>query len=90
MRACQMFSFLCSDYWSIFLSPLSIFPLSLLNFSSFILRVLQSPGVKAYAACCIADILRYYAPNAPYDPPRLKVPSPSHHLLTVVFPGAPI
>ncbi|CED83559.1 Sister chromatid cohesion complex Cohesin, subunit PDS5 [Phaffia rhodozyma] len=27
----------------------------------------KDPGVKAYAACCLADILKLYAPNAPYD-----------------------
>lgn len=29
-------------------------------------------GVKAHVACCIADILRLYAPNAPYTPPELQ------------------
>ncbi|KAL7414966.1 armadillo-type protein [Mrakia frigida] len=27
----------------------------------------KDPGVKAFAACCIADILKFYAPDAPYD-----------------------
>jgi sister chromatid cohesion protein PDS5 len=29
-------------------------------------------GVKAYAACCLADILRLYAPDAPYNPNELR------------------
>ncbi|KAF5390105.1 hypothetical protein D9757_003848 [Collybiopsis confluens] len=29
-------------------------------------------GVKAYAACCIADILRLYAPDAPYTQNELR------------------
>ncbi|TFK41636.1 armadillo-type protein [Crucibulum laeve] len=29
-------------------------------------------GVKAYAACCLADILRLYAPDAPYTQLELK------------------
>ncbi|KAF9068921.1 armadillo-type protein [Rhodocollybia butyracea] len=29
-------------------------------------------GVKAYAACCIADILRLYAPDAPYTQAELR------------------
>jgi sister-chromatid-cohesion protein PDS5 len=29
--------------------------------------------VKAYAACCIADILKYYAPDAPYDSQGIRV-----------------
>ncbi|KAF8726601.1 hypothetical protein AX14_007667 [Amanita brunnescens Koide BX004] len=28
-------------------------------------------GVKAYAACCLADVLRLYAPDAPYTQPEL-------------------
>jgi sister-chromatid-cohesion protein PDS5 len=32
----------------------------------------KDKGVKAYAACCIADILRLYAPNAPYTPSELQ------------------
>lgn len=30
-------------------------------------------GVKAYLACCLADILRLYAPEAPYTQNELKV-----------------
>ncbi|KAG5641986.1 hypothetical protein DXG03_003815 [Asterophora parasitica] len=29
-------------------------------------------GVKAYAACCLADILRLYAPDAPYTQAELR------------------
>lgn len=29
-------------------------------------------GVKAFAACCLADILRLYAPDAPYTPAELE------------------
>ncbi|KAI0790526.1 armadillo-type protein [Abortiporus biennis] len=29
-------------------------------------------GVKAYAACCLADLLRLYAPDAPYTQPELR------------------
>lgn len=32
-------------------------------------------GVKAYLACCLADILRLYAPEAPYTQAELKVSS---------------
>ena len=30
-------------------------------------------GVKAYSACCMADLLRLYAPDAPYTAAELKV-----------------
>ena len=30
-------------------------------------------GVKAYIACCLVDILRLYAPEAPYTERELKV-----------------
>ena len=36
-------------------------------------RTDDSRGVKAYAACCIADILRLYAPDAPYTNVALRV-----------------
>ncbi|KAF9970143.1 hypothetical protein BGZ73_007253 [Actinomortierella ambigua] len=29
-------------------------------------------GVKIYVACCIADLLRLYAPDAPYNPKHLR------------------
>nr|XP_018265446.1 uncharacterized protein I303_01812 [Kwoniella dejecticola CBS 10117]OBR87604.1 hypothetical protein I303_01812 [Kwoniella dejecticola CBS 10117] len=29
-------------------------------------------GVKAYAACCLADLLRLYAPDAPYSESQLR------------------
>ncbi|KDQ08190.1 hypothetical protein BOTBODRAFT_118968 [Botryobasidium botryosum FD-172 SS1] len=32
----------------------------------------KDKGVKAYAACCMADLLRLYAPDAPYTGPELK------------------
>ena len=33
----------------------------------------KDKGVKAYAACCIADLLSIYAPDAPYTAPQLRV-----------------
>lgn len=35
----------------------------------------SSRGVKAYAACCLADILRVCAPDAPYTAEQLRVSS---------------
>lgn len=32
----------------------------------------DSRGVKAYAACCLADLLRLYAPDAPYTADELR------------------
>ncbi|RPB08048.1 hypothetical protein P167DRAFT_555515 [Morchella conica CCBAS932] len=32
----------------------------------------KDPGVKAYAACCLADMLRLHAPDAPYTAVQLK------------------
>ncbi|KAF9584188.1 hypothetical protein BGW38_007287 [Lunasporangiospora selenospora] len=32
----------------------------------------KDKGVRAYAACCIADMLRLYAPDAPYSSNNLK------------------
>ncbi|KAG6833054.1 hypothetical protein H0H87_012065 [Tephrocybe sp. NHM501043] len=32
----------------------------------------KDSGVKAYAACCLADILRLYAPDAPYTQAELR------------------
>ena len=40
--------------------------------SPFILRH-RDKDVKAYAACCLADILRIFAPEAPYGEEQLKV-----------------
>ena len=40
---------------------------------STLLIVLFSRGVKAYAACCLADLLRIYAPDAPYTETELRV-----------------
>jgi sister chromatid cohesion protein PDS5 len=33
----------------------------------------KDKGVRAYAACCIVDILRLCAPDAPFTPTQLKV-----------------
>lgn len=33
----------------------------------------KDSGVKAYAACCLADMLRLHAPDAPYTALQLKV-----------------
>ncbi|KAF8947795.1 hypothetical protein BGZ47_007859 [Haplosporangium gracile] len=33
----------------------------------------KDKGVRIYAACCIADMLRLYAPDAPYSNTQLKV-----------------
>lgn len=33
----------------------------------------KDPGVKAYTACCIIDMLRLYAPDAPYTDDQLKM-----------------
>ncbi len=30
-------------------------------------------GVRVYAACCLADLLRLYAPDAPYTAAELRV-----------------
>ncbi len=35
----------------------------------------KDPGVKAYLAACLADLLRLYAPEAPYTQAELKVSS---------------
>ncbi|KAF9571866.1 hypothetical protein EC968_010594 [Mortierella alpina] len=33
----------------------------------------KDKGVRIYAACCVADLLRLYAPDAPYNNTNLKV-----------------
>ena len=33
----------------------------------------QDPEVKLFVACCAADVLRIYAPEAPYADEQLKV-----------------
>ena len=33
----------------------------------------KDKGVRAYAACCVVDILRLCAPDAPFTPSQLKV-----------------
>lgn len=35
-------------------------------------------GVRAYTACCIVDILRLCAPDAPFTPSQLKVREPEY------------
>lgn len=35
----------------------------------------KDKGVKAFAACCLVDILKICAPDAPFTPSQLKVPS---------------
>lgn len=32
----------------------------------------KDQGVRAYAACCLAELLRLYAPDAPYTQPELR------------------
>jgi sister-chromatid-cohesion protein PDS5 len=45
---------------------------------------MTSRGVKAYAACCLADLLRLYAPDAPFSQDELRVRfSPSLTLAVV-------
>lgn len=33
----------------------------------------KDKGVRAYTACCLVDMLKLFAPNAPFKPPQLKV-----------------
>lgn len=33
----------------------------------------KDKGIRIYAACSIADMLRLFAPKAPYTPSKLKV-----------------
>jgi sister-chromatid-cohesion protein PDS5 len=33
----------------------------------------KDKGVKAYTCCCLADLLRLYAPDCPYEEKELKV-----------------
>lgn len=40
-------------------------------------------GVRIYAACCIADMLRLLAPDAPYSESKLKVWMQGHSLSTL-------
>lgn len=46
----------------------------------------KEKGVKAYLACCLVDILRLYAPEAPYTQAELKVRC-SHCLVAQARPG---
>lgn len=33
----------------------------------------KDKGVKSLVACCLADLLRLYAPHAPFNPKQLEV-----------------
>lgn len=47
----------------------------------------KDKAVKATVACCLADTLRLYAPNAPYTQSELRVRSHSDlQLLSVPYP----
>lgn len=37
----------------------------------------KDKSVKAYLSCCLADVLRLYAPEAPYTKHQIKASSPS-------------
>lgn len=39
----------------------------------------KDKGVKAFAACCLVDILKVCAPDAPFTPSQLKVLCPRAH-----------
>ena len=41
----------------------------------------KDKGVRAFAACCVVDILRLCAPNAPFTPAQTKVCAPSPPVL---------
>lgn len=46
--------------------------------------------VRLLVACCLADIFRIYAPEAPYtSPDKLKVPSSQSKAPTVAVLGRP-
>ena len=42
-------------------------------------------GVKAHVACCLADLLRLYAPDAPYTSRELSVRHSSHKSQSNLF-----
>lgn len=44
----------------------------------------KDKGVRAFTASCVVEMLRLYAPNAPYTPSQLKarIPPPPHIPLT--------
>lgn len=44
----------------------------------------KDKGVKAFVACCLADLLRLYAPDAPYTAHELRVCS-SHARVKAVL-----
>lgn len=35
----------------------------------------KDKGVRAFTACCLVDVLKICAPDAPFTPTQLKVPS---------------
>lgn len=41
----------------------------------------KDKGVKAFVACCLVDVLRVCAPNAPFTPAQLKVENNSKSVL---------
>ena len=43
----------------------------------------KDKGVRAYTACCVVEILRLCAPNAPFTESQLKVGIPVHLLLSI-------
>lgn len=50
----------------------------------------KDKGVKAYAACCIADLLSIYAPDAPYTAPELRVRPHSTRARPFVLTTSPL
>ena len=62
------------EFWG-FLSAISDVRTSHVNRKDLIntsILLHKDRGVKAYAACCIADLLRLYAPEAPYNQNELR------------------
>lgn len=49
----------------------------------------QSKDVRLLVACCIADVFRIFAPDAPYtEAAQLKVSNVFHSIIDVVLVGA--
>lgn len=49
----------------------------------------QSKDVRLLVACCIADVFRIFAPDAPYtEAAQLKVSNIFHSIIDVVLVGA--
>jgi len=42
----------------------------------------KDKGVRAFAACCLVDVLKICAPDAPFTPSQLKVCSSAHNRTT--------